>query len=114
MATVSDLMKLNTLVLQLALKQIPQTPSQVIEGANAGVLEYVSEVSDRFGVGQGWLSPVNVDVRATLDEIMARWGNAADAHDYGAEWDDERSGWIVLSWAIGEMIRSDAGEVTVR
>jgi hypothetical protein len=69
-STVSDLMKLNTLVLQLALAKVLQTPSQAIGGSGKAIVDYLRGVADSVGLAAGWLT-FGASTSAGVNEIMA-------------------------------------------
>ena len=113
MATVSDFTKLNALVLQFAIADVPQTPSEVIQGAETDLVGFLERVVAASEIGQGWIL-FAADVRETINEVMSRWANAATPGKYATTGENDSTGWLVLSWAISEMIMADAKNVRVQ
>ncbi|MBD8103797.1 hypothetical protein PlfCFBP13513_14970 [Plantibacter flavus] len=114
MATVSDILRINTLALRFAAAEIRMTPSQVVTLAEGSIIESMLEVAKDKHVDDPGLNRFDADTKRQLDEQLASWANVFDADKYGLGWNDRQSGWVALAWGISELVQDDAGSQQLR
>ncbi|MDO4030880.1 hypothetical protein [Clavibacter michiganensis] len=111
MATISELLTVQSLTLQLASKNVRATPTEVLRAAEEDCLRYLKVAAVDAGLDASALTFTNETARI-LNEQLASWANAIDVErKYGLSSADGTVGWLALAWGILDIVRSDAGTV---